>query len=78
MQLKKTYTILSRKKQYKFACAISKYICMTKHKRNEGEHRQIVEPDTEITGLWLRGSVGWSIIPYTKRLWVRSLIRAHT
>ena len=27
---------------------------------------------------WLGGSVGWSVILYTKRLWVRSLVRAHT
>ena len=26
---------------------------------------------------WPGGSVGWSIIPYTKSLWVRSLVRAH-
>ena len=27
---------------------------------------------------WLGGSVGWSIIPYAKRSWVRFPIRAHT
>ena len=27
---------------------------------------------------WPGGSVGWSIIPYTKRLWVPSPVRAHT
>ena len=28
---------------------------------------------------WLGGQVGWSVVPYTKRLWVWSLVRvAHT
>ena len=26
---------------------------------------------------WLSGPVGWSIVPYTKRLQVQSLIRVH-
>ena len=26
---------------------------------------------------WPGGSVGWSIVPYTKRLWVQSPVRAH-
>ena len=27
---------------------------------------------------WLGGSGGWSVISYTKKLWVQSLVRAHT
>ena len=27
---------------------------------------------------WLGGSVGWSVIPYTKRLWVQFPVGAHT
>ena len=25
-----------------------------------------------------RGSAGWSVVPYTKTLWVQSLVREHT
>ena len=32
----------------------------------------------DLIWLWPGGSVGRSIIPYTKRLWVQSPVRAHT
>ena len=46
--------------------------CLTR-----GECHFMLRYSENLRASWLCGSVGWSIIPYTKRLWVRSLVRVH-
>ena len=38
---------------------------------NETEVKRRIEP-------WPGGPIGWSVVLYTKRLWVRFSVRAHT
>ena len=47
-------------------------------KRNKGSEGFTGSRSNGKKVTWLGGSVGWSVVPYTKRLWVQFPVRAHT